>query len=393
MRKKILEWLMVLAVFIGCLFFVAHGVIVGLLIVLFYSLVRAVVRSTRNVKTNTVTNPNVRQIPLDDRRQLEQVIHPKQSDLLQDVILVSLENQYLKNEETYRLCKDTLIDTIKQLNQQLETQGRWPSQPNQCRALSIFVAYRALFQSCSQRKEPPVFNEITFIQSIIPALSQMLGGEYWRLFEFYQILSSDLSSLKLNADIRVDLESIVYSVQLKEEKSSITPSRGTPPSSRDPSEETKPKETGEPIIDVVSDSSKPGGEGKALPNNVINTETVSTTEEASNKALSEAFLSWLEGKLSHLKGQFQINKGGLLYTQPFKHDQALFASDALWAHYHMTKNVPFDALEKALISEKIMGEKRYEVIQDDHAIGLWQLNHLSEPLPSTITVKITERLP
>jgi hypothetical protein len=163
----------------------------------------------------------------------------------------------------------------------------------------------------------------------VPAkLNLILGAEYWRLYEFWQAVYGDPNSLQLNSDI------IAY---------------------------------------LTHDTS-----GKT------------TVSKDTYKQLTSKFITWLNGKINGDDKRYSLNDGDYIFISPLLYDASVFITEPLLNKYYKITGIFPDNLKRALINQKILGNKQYLIEKGTQRIFLMKVNNIFVQKTAAKTVSIVE---
>ena len=149
--------------------------------------------------------------------RLREAIHTSQLPLLREVLLRSLKvlHEYLREIPVEGRPGFTLFDQkIDELCSAFRRLQVLPdlyfqeSETFRNIAVTAFVFYRVLYRGVYEAFLTHYSTKASFdvdpniLYKRVPyKIYDLLGGQFWRIYEFYQVIESDLSELKLNADV------------------------------------------------------------------------------------------------------------------------------------------------------------------------------------------------
>ncbi len=147
--------------------------------------------------------------------RLISAIDSSQTDLFHSVLLKFLKalNDGLRtvtvapNQTLFDIKLEALYNALKRLQ---ALPNLYPIEPERFRntAVTLFVFFRVLYKGvheafCNQKAIMGAFLEDPYIlfKHFPYKIYEILGSQYWRIYEFHHLVTGDLTQLKLNADI------------------------------------------------------------------------------------------------------------------------------------------------------------------------------------------------
>lgn len=206
-------------------------------------------------------------------------------------------------------------------------------------ALTAFVFYRVLFHQTlndyisflnTQGHRKPLQDPHLLIKRVPEKLIQLLGAEYWRLYEFYEIVYGELNHIRLNVDLKDNLCSFF---------------------TQDKSENHE--------------------------------------ETSANKDDADHFIDWLESKLSSHHPKFRLNTNGFVFVAPlFYGDNTVFVTESLFNEYYRSSQIDSNQIKATLSSQRLLDPDTYFLKRNDQKIALFKLSPIHFPKTTFETVSI-----
>lgn len=284
-------------------------------------------------------------------------IHTSQLGLFQDVLLRSLKvlNDILREIPVQGSENMTLFDLkINELCQAFKRLKNIPdlysieAESFRNIAVTAFVFYRTLYRDvfdayvAHRRKTKASFtpdDPFVLFKRVPYRLYDFLGSQYWRVFEFYEVVAGDLAHLKLNQAIRGFIE------------------KGCPV-------EVKIVETEveAPVVTAMM---------PALPVESAPTLSLFEDHSAVGKDLIQGLITWIQEQLN--QKHLRMNEGGI-YSHTLKHGTDIFIEDSMLMSYSMLYQKKVEQLRQALRAEA--GGKIFKINYQQKILDAYRLKGL-----------------